>query len=86
MATVFLSTLLRPLADGATSVQASGSTLRSIIDDLDRRYPGLGERVVEAGAIRPDVLIAIGSNEVRDLDAAVPEGDDVHILPAIAGA
>ena len=85
MATVRLPALLRPLADGADVVEASGATLRAVIDDLDRRHPGLAARIIDAGAIRPDVMVAIDADEVRDLDAAVPDGGEVHILPAIAG-
>lgn len=85
MPKVLIPTLLRPLANGASSVEASGATLRAIIDDLDHRFPGMGERVVDAGAIRPDVMIAIDADEVRDLDAVVLPGSEVHILPAIAG-
>jgi molybdopterin synthase sulfur carrier subunit len=85
MATVFLPALLRPLAGGSSSVHARGSTLRAVIEDLDRRFPGLGDRIIDAGAIRPDVMIAVGADEVRELDAPVPADAEVRILPAIAG-
>ncbi|HEY8171783.1 MAG TPA: MoaD/ThiS family protein [Dehalococcoidia bacterium] len=85
MARVHLPALLRPLAGGASSVEASGATLRAVIDDLDRQFPGLGERIVDAGEIRPDVMVAIDADEVRDLDAPIAPGSEVHILPAIAG-
>jgi molybdopterin converting factor small subunit len=85
MPTVHLPALLRPLAGGASSVELAGESLRAVIDDLDRRHPGMRDRIIENGTIRPDVLVAIGSDEVSDLDTPVPEGADVHILPAMAG-
>lgn len=85
MVTVRLPASLQPLAGGVASVESNGMTLRSVIDDLDRRFPGMGERLIEAGAIRGDVIIAVGSDETRDLDAPLPDGAEVHILPAIAG-
>ncbi|MHB8682712.1 MAG: MoaD/ThiS family protein [Dehalococcoidia bacterium] len=85
MPRVLLPALLQPLAGGASSVAASGATLRTVIEDLDRQCPGLRDRIVDAGAIRPDVMIAIDADEVRDLDAPVSAGSEVRILPAIAG-
>ncbi len=85
MPRVLIPALLRPLAGGASSVEVAGTTLRAVIDDLERQYPGLRDRVIEAGAFRPDVMIAIDADEVRDLDAPVASGSEVHILPAIAG-
>jgi len=85
MPRVLIPALLRPLAGGASSVEASGATLRAVIDDLERRHPGLRDRIVDAGAFRPDVMIAIDADEVRDLDTPVAAGSEVHILPAIAG-
>ena len=85
MVTVRLPASLQPLAGGAASVQSGGATLRAVIDDLERHFPGMGERLVEAGAVRGDVMIAVGSDETRDLDAPLPDGAEVHILPAIAG-
>ena len=85
MAVVRLPGLLQPLAGGASTVEADGATLREVFADLERRYPGIGARIIEAGEIRPDVMIAIDADEVRDLDALVPPGGEVHILPAIAG-
>jgi molybdopterin synthase sulfur carrier subunit len=85
MPRVLLPALLRALAGSASSVEASGATLRAIIEDLDRQVPGLRDRTVDAGTIRPDVMIAVDADEVRDLDALVPADSDVHILPAIAG-
>lgn len=85
MPSVQLPALLRPLAGGAATVVASGATLRDVIDDLDRQFPGLADRIVLDGAIRPDVMVAIDADEVRDLDATVSADGEVHILPAIAG-
>lgn len=85
MPTVRLTSLLRPLAGGLSSVHAEGPTLRAIIEDLDRQFPGLGDRIIDSGVIRPDVMVAVGSDEVSDLDVAVASDAEVHILPAIAG-
>ncbi|HEX5478350.1 MAG TPA: MoaD/ThiS family protein [Dehalococcoidia bacterium] len=85
MVTVRLPASLQPLAGGAASVESDGATLRALIDDLERRFPDLGERLLEAGAIRGDVMIAVGADETRELDAPLPDGAEVHILPAIAG-
>ena len=85
MPVVRLPSLLRPLAGGADKVAVSGATLRDVIDDLERQHPGLRDRIVDAGMIRGDTMIAINADEAQDLDAPVPEDAEVHILPSIAG-
>jgi molybdopterin converting factor small subunit len=85
MPLVRLPSLLQAMAGGATAVQTEGATLRSVIDDLERRHPGLRDRIIEGDEIRADVMIAVNADEVRDLDAPVPADGEVHILPAIAG-
>lgn len=77
--------LLTELTGGATRVDAAGSTLREVIADLDRQYPGVGERIIDSGGMRPEVLVAIGSDEAFGPDSPVGPGEDVIILPAIAG-
>ncbi len=85
MPRVMLPALLRPLAGGASSVETTGATLRDVIEDLERQHPALRGRIIDAGVIRPDVMVAVDADEVRDLDAPVPSAGEVHILPAIAG-
>ena len=85
MPRVHLPALLRPLAGDTSSVLVEASTVRGVIDALDRRFPGMGDRLIEKGAIRPEIIIAIAGDETRDLSAAVAADADVHILPAIAG-
>ena len=85
MAVVWIPSLLRPLAGGASTVRAAGATLREVIDDLDRQHPGLRDRLIENGVIRPEFALAVGSEGVSDLNAAVGDDTEVHILPAIAG-
>jgi len=85
MATVFIPAVLRPLVGGVSTVEASGDVLRDVLADLDRQHPGILDRIVENGAFRPEVFVAIGSEEAFGLDAPVPAGAEVHILPAIAG-
>lgn len=81
-------TILRPYTKDQKSVQAEGATLSALITDLDAKYPGIGERLLENGALRRFINIYINDEDVRflgSLDAQIKDGDSVTILPAVAG-
>ena len=83
-----IPTILRPYTKDQKSVQAEGANLGSLIADLDVNYPGIGERLLENGALRRFINIYINDEDVRflgSLDAQVKDGDSVTILPAVAG-
>ena len=85
---VRIPTILRPYTKEQKSVEASGTTLASVITDLDSQYAGLGERLLENGALRRFINIYINDEDVRflgGLDAQVKDGDSITILPAVAG-
>lgn len=86
--TVSIPTILRSFTDNARSVDAHGGSLAEVISDLDSRYPGLGERLMENGQLRRFVNIYINDEDVRflgSLQAPVADGDAVTVLPAVAG-
>ena len=86
--TVSVPTILRPQTKGEKSVTATGTTLAEVITDLDARYTGLGERLVSGGALHRFVNIYVNDEDVRftgGLETTVAEGDNVTILPAVAG-
>lgn len=85
MATVFIPQLLQEATGGVRKVGATGTTLREVIADLVRQHPGLGEKIIDGGGIRPEVLVAIDSDEAFNADQPVGPNAEVHILPAIAG-
>ena len=85
MATVFLAQPLRPDAGGRSSVQAAGATLREVIADLDRQFPGFGARIVQGGALREEIMAAVDQDETNVLDTPVKPDSEVHLLMAIAG-
>jgi molybdopterin synthase sulfur carrier subunit len=83
-----IPTILRPYTKDQKSVQAEGANLGSLIADLDANFPGIGERLLENGALRRFINIYINDEDVRflgSLDAQVKDGDSVTILPAVAG-
>jgi molybdopterin synthase sulfur carrier subunit len=86
---VRLPTLLRPHADGAASVSASGATVGDVFADLEARYPGLsGQLVDESGSIHKFVNVYRNDDDIRYLellDTPVSDGDEIAILPAVAG-
>jgi sulfur-carrier protein len=85
---VRIPTILRPYTKDQKSVQATGSSLGALIADLDLNYAGLGERLLEDGALRRFINIYINDEDVRflgGLDSPVKDGDSVAILPAVAG-
>jgi len=86
--TVRIPTILRPLTGGQKHVEGSGSTLRELLADLDSRHDGLSDRVVDDGTLRRFVNVYVNDEDVRftgGLDTAVADGDEVTILPAVAG-
>ena len=85
---VSVPTILRPVTKGEKTVTADGSTLAEVITDLDSRYSGLGDRLVKNGALHRFVNIYVNDEDVRftgGLETAIAEGDNVTILPAVAG-
>ncbi|RMI32561.1 MoaD/ThiS family protein [Nocardia stercoris] len=86
--TVSIPTIMRPLTGGEKRVQASGATLAALIDDLESSYAGLKAKLLSDGKLNRFVNIYIDDEDVRfagGLDAEVPEGGSVTILPAVAG-
>ena len=85
---VRIPTILRPYTKDQKTVEANGATLGALITDLDALYVGLGERLLENGALRRFINIYINDEDVRflgGLDAPLKDGDSVTILPAVAG-
>jgi molybdopterin converting factor small subunit len=85
---VSIPTILRTYTAGAKSVEATGATLGAVINDLEAHFPGIADRLVDAGSLRRFVNIYINDEDVRFLggiDAEVADGDNVTVLPAVAG-
>jgi molybdopterin synthase sulfur carrier subunit len=89
MVNVRVPTPLRKYTAGAGAVEAEGSTVAALVDDLDRRYPGLKERICDdTGQVRRFVNIFVNGEDIRflqQLDTALKAGDELSIVPAIAG-
>ncbi|MFE2757079.1 MoaD/ThiS family protein [Actinosynnema sp. NPDC059335] len=86
--TVSIPTILRTHTGGQKSVEAAGTTLAEVIDDLESNHGGLKQRLVKEGALHRFVNVYVNDEDVRfagGLDAAVKDGDTVTILPAVAG-
>ena len=86
MIQVIIPSQLIAYTDGATRVEAEGATVAGVLDDLDRRYPGLKFRVIdEQDRIRRHMRIFIGQDEARRTDAAVNDGGELLIFGALSG-
>lgn len=87
--TVRLPGALRDATGGQTKLEANGRTLADVIADIDRRHPGFRGRVLdETGHLRSYVNVYIGEDDARSkggLDAPVPDGSEVMVIPAMAG-
>jgi molybdopterin converting factor small subunit len=88
-ATVRIPTILRSYTAGAGEVSVDGAKLSEVLDSLEASYPGIRGRILdESGALRRFVNVYVGDDDVRfigGLDAEVPEGARISIIPAVAG-
>jgi len=86
---VRIPTPLRRFTNGMQEVGASGETVGRVVDDLERQFPGIKERVCdEEGQVRRFVNIYVNGDDIRflqNLDSALKENDELSIVPAIAG-
>ena len=80
---------LRVHTQGEKVVQGNGATVAELIDDLDRRFPGIRTGLFESpGQLRRFVNVYVNDEDIRylgRLDAPLSPGDTVSILPAVAG-
>jgi molybdopterin converting factor small subunit len=85
---VRIPTILRTYTDGAKAVEGSGATLAELLADLDTRHTGIAARIVDDGQLRRFVNVYLNDEDVRFLDGistTLTDGDNVTILPAVAG-
>lgn len=80
---------LRKLTNNEEVIDVSGATIGEIIAEMQTKYPGIQERLLdEAGQIRRFVNIYVNEEDIRFLEnqnTPLKEGDEVSIIPAIAG-
>ena len=86
---VRIPTPLRSITRGNAQVEAKGETVAALIQDLERQYPGLRERLVdESGELRRFINVYINQEDIRFLDGEttpLKDGDEVAFVPALAG-
>lgn len=85
---VRIPTILRTYTAGEKAVNGEGQTLAALIDDLEERHAGIKGRLVEGSDLRRFVNVYVNDEDVRftgGLGTALGDGDQVVILPAVAG-
>lgn len=86
MATVVIPALLRKYTGGDERVTVDAHTIGQVIEELARRYPGIGEHLLENGDVKPSVAVSIdgemGTGGVLD---RVGESSEIFFIPAIGG-
>ncbi|MBI4596438.1 MAG: MoaD/ThiS family protein [Candidatus Tectomicrobia bacterium] len=88
-AKVRIPTPLRRLTNGQPVVEVTGNTVKDLIDNLNTGFPGFAERICDDnGSIRNFINIFVNEEDIRflnNLDTLIKDGDEVSIVPAIAG-
>ena len=86
---VRIPTPLRRMTNGQDKVELQAAALSAMIENLEADYPGIKERLIdENGELRYFVNIYLNGEDVRflqGLDTAAAAGDEISIVPAVAG-
>jgi molybdopterin synthase sulfur carrier subunit len=83
---VRIPTPLRSYTDQQKVVEGEGATVAEVLDDLDRRFPGIRFRMVdEQNRLRQHMNVWIGQDPVTDLAAPVTAADEITIMQALSG-
>jgi MoaD family protein len=79
---------MRQHTENQAVVEAAGTTVKALLDNLGQKYPGIVSRIFENGQVRRFVNVYVNDEDIRYLDSletAVKDGDEVSIIPAVAG-
>ena len=79
---------MRQHTEGQAVVEASGGTVQALLDDLGRKYPAVAQKLLDNGQVRRYVNLYLNDEDIRYLDSlatAVKDGDELSIIPAVAG-
>lgn len=86
---VRIPTQLRSLTSGSSEVTVEGGNIRDLLNNLESKYPGIGERLLDdSGDLRRFINVFVGQEDIRfldGLDTPVKGDEEVSIIPAIAG-
>ena len=86
---VNVTSVIQKTVGGQRALTAEGGTVAELIDDIERRYPGFRSQLVDdGGQLHRFVNVYLNDEDVRFLqgaETALSEGDEVSILPALAG-
>ena len=86
---VRVPTPLRKFTQGSDEVDASGDTVLAMLEDLEQNHPGIKERIMDdSGKVRRFVNVYVNGDDIRflkNVDTALKDGDNISIVPAIAG-
>jgi molybdopterin synthase sulfur carrier subunit len=86
--TVRIPTPLRTLTGGEEEVSVEGANVKAVIDDMEAKFPGIKERIVDDKGVRRFVNVYLGDEDIRfldGLDTELSDGAELSIVPAIAG-
>ncbi|MCS7061704.1 MAG: MoaD family protein [Anaerolineae bacterium] len=86
MARVWIPALLRGMTGGQSEIEVAGQTVGELIDQLEVRYPGIRERLMDGDRLRPNIAVIIdGVRSRQGLRQPVNDTNEVHFVPAISG-
>ena len=86
MIRVLIPSQLTSYTGGETRLEAQGATVDAVLDDVDRRFPGLKFRVVdEQDRVRRHMRLFVGMDETRDICRPLRDGDELLIFGALSG-
>ena len=86
MARVFVPTMLQATTGGVKEVEVTARNVRQVIEQLEERFPGIANRLMEDGEIRSNLAVAVDGEVARmGLMERVGENAEIHFVPAIGG-
>ena len=83
-----IPTPMRQHTEGSAVVEVSGATVQAALDELGRKFPALMQRIFENGQVRRFVNVYLNDEDIRylnNLATPVKDGDELAIIPAVAG-
>ena len=86
MPTVFIPTQMRDLTQGVAQIVVVGDTVAAVMDELERQFPGIRQRLCRGDSLMPGLQVSVDSTvTLRGLRTRLQPGSEVHFLPAFGG-